>query len=163
MQHLLLGSAPNARVSHADAAKGRETGTLTVTEPDDVVVIGSSRVFDAWVDDGGPTVLGPQIHALRVDPSVLDPWFLAGCLRAPANARQAGTHASATSRIDVRRLQIPRLPLAEQRRYGEVFRRLASFDGLLREARALGTELTRTLSDGLAAGRLTAEDRGNEG
>ncbi|MCC3650832.1 N-6 DNA methylase [Streptomyces sp. S07_1.15] len=163
VQHLLLGSAPNGRVSHADAAKGRETGTLTVTEPDDVVVIGSSRVFDAWVDDGGPTVLGPQIHALRVDPSVLDPWFLAGCLRAPANARQAGTHASATSRIDVRRLQIPRLPLAEQRRYGEVFRRLASFDGLLREARALGTELTRTLSDGLAAGRLTAEDRGNEG
>ncbi|WP_030543169.1 N-6 DNA methylase [Streptomyces albus] len=163
VQSLLLGGAPTGRVSHADAAKGRETGTLTVTEPTDVVVIGSSRVFNAWVDDGGPTVLGPQIHALRADPAVIDPWFLAGCLRAPANARQAGTHASATSRIDVRRLQIPRLPLAEQRRYGEIFRRLASFEGLLREARGLGTELTRSLSDGLAAGRLTAQPPGDGG
>ncbi|MBQ0985227.1 N-6 DNA methylase [Streptomyces sp. F63] len=161
VQNLLLGGAPAGRVSHADAAKGRETGSLTVTEPTDVVVIGSSRVFNAWVDTGGPTVLGPQIHALRADPSVLDPWFLAGCLRAPANARQAGTHASATSRIDVRRLQIPRLPLAEQRRYGEVFRRLASFEDLLREARGLGTELARGLSDGLAAGRLATENRGS--
>ncbi|PGH47070.1 N-6 DNA methylase [Streptomyces sp. Ru87] len=154
VQDLLLGGAPLGRVAAGDVAAGGGDGTLTVTETTDVVVVGSSRAFDAWVDADGPTVLGPQFHALRPDPALLDRWFLAGCLRAPANARQAGSHASTASRVDVRRLQIPRLPLDEQRRYGEVFRRLADFERLLGESRGLGTELVRGLSDCLSAGGL---------
>ncbi|HCA86162.1 MAG TPA: hypothetical protein DEQ61_12060 [Streptomyces sp.] len=155
IQDLLLGSAASGWLTPGDVAEGHKASTLTLTEPTDVVVVGSSRVFDAWVDTDGPTALGPQIHALRADASVIDPWFLAGCLRAPANARQAGTHASTASRIDVRRLQIPRLPLGEQRRYGEVFRRLTEFERLLRESGGLGAELIQGLSDGLSAGRLS--------
>ena len=112
------------------------------------------RAFDAWVDTDAPTVLGPQIFTLRVDPALLDPWFLAGCLRAPANARRAGTHASASSRVDVRRLQVLQLPLGEQRVYGEAFRRLSAFERSLREAEAVGRELVNGLNDGLSAGRM---------
>ncbi|MFI6581761.1 N-6 DNA methylase [Embleya sp. NPDC050493] len=127
---------------------------LTVTVPDEVVVVGVARAFDAWVDTDAPTVLGSQLFALRTDPSVLDPWFVAGCLRAPANGRQAGSHASTTSRINVRRLHVLRLPLDEQRRYGDAFRRLAMFERTLAEVRDLGGELVGGLSDGLSAGGL---------
>ncbi|MFI7534887.1 class I SAM-dependent DNA methyltransferase [Streptosporangium sp. NPDC049376] len=141
-------------LSQREASAGEESGGLTVTTPDEVVVVGSYRAFTAWVDVEAPTVLGPQLFALRVDPALLDPWFLAGCLRAPANARRAGTHASTSSRVDVRRLQVLRLPLREQRVYGEVFRRLSVFERSLREAGAVGRELVNGLTDGLSAGRL---------
>ncbi|MYW05304.1 N-6 DNA methylase [Streptomyces sp. SID3343] len=127
---------------------------LTVTAPDEVIVVGVARAFDAWVDTNAPTVLGPQLFALRTDPSVLDPWFVAGCLRAPANGRQAGSHASTASRINVRRLHVLRLPLDEQRRYGDAFRRLATFERTLAEVDGLGRELVGGLSDGLSAGGL---------
>ncbi|GAA3357392.1 N-6 DNA methylase [Streptomyces antimycoticus] len=126
-----------------------------VAEAGDVVVVGVARAFSAWVHDGPPTVLGPQLHAVRVQPEQLDAWFLAGSLRAPANARQAGTHTSSSSRIDVRRLQVRQVPLNEQRRYGAAFRELAEFEGMVRRADTLGHGLVRDLGDELAAGRLS--------
>lgn len=98
--------------------------------------------------------VGPQIHALRVDPDVLDPWFLAGSLKSPANARHAGTHASSSSRIDVRRLQVRRIDLSEQRRYSDAFRHLAAFEGLAERLRIVAKRMGRDLGDELAAGRL---------
>lgn len=145
-------------------AEGEPRGWLTlgdveelkalVVGPGDVVVVGVSRVFSAWVHEGHPMVLGAQLHGVRVHPEQLDAWFLAGSLRAPANARQAGTHTSSSSRIDVRRLQVRQLPLAQQRRYGGVFRGLAQFEEMVRRAGVLGLGLVRDLGDELAAGRL---------
>ncbi|GAA0821444.1 N-6 DNA methylase [Streptosporangium amethystogenes subsp. fukuiense] len=151
---VLVGGRPSGWLPGREAWAGETAGTLTVTVPEEVVVVGAYRAFGAWVDTDAPTVLGSQLFALRVDPALLDPWFLAGCLRAPANARQAGTHASTSSRIDVRRLQVLRLPLEEQRRYGEAFRRLTVFERSLREAGTIGRELVNGLTDGIAAGRL---------
>jgi hypothetical protein len=135
-------------------AQGEQDGSLTVTASQDVIVSVLARAFDVQVDSDVPSVLGPQLSALRVNPAVLDPWFLAGCLRAPANVQRAGTHASTTSRIDVRRLQVPRLSLKEQRRYGEIYRRITVFERDLREMRTVGAELSRSLGDLLAAGQL---------
>nr|WP_168506955.1 N-6 DNA methylase [Streptomyces sp. S1D4-11]QIY94508.1 N-6 DNA methylase [Streptomyces sp. S1D4-11] len=126
-----------------------------VAEAGDVVVVGVARAFSAWVHEGPPTVLGPQLHAVRVQPEQLDAWFLAGSLRAPANARQAGTHTSSSSRVDVRRLQVRQVPLGEQRRYGEAFRELSAFERMVRRAGDLGAGLVRDLGDELAAGRLS--------
>jgi len=41
-------------------------------------------------------------------------WFLAGFLRGTANNRQASSYASTATRLDVRRLQVPRMPPADQ-------------------------------------------------
>ncbi|MFD0883224.1 class I SAM-dependent DNA methyltransferase [Streptosporangium algeriense] len=153
------GGGTKGWLSSAEASAEEESGTVTITAPDEVVVVGSYRAFTAWVDVDAPTVLGPQLFALRVDPALLDPWFLAGCLRAPANARRAGTHASSSSRVDVRRLQVLRLPLPEQRAYGEVFRRLIDFERSLREAGTVGRELVNDMTDGLSAGRLPGARR----
>ncbi|WP_184753345.1 hypothetical protein [Streptosporangium album] len=151
---VLAGGRPPGWLPAQEASEGGKRGILTVTAPGEVVIVGAYRAFDAWVDVDAPTVLGPQLFAVRVDPALLDPWFLAGCLRAPTNARRAGTHASSSSRVDIRRLQVLRIPLEEQRRYGEAFRRLSAFERSLREAGTVGRELVGGMIDGLSTGKL---------
>ncbi|MFD3625904.1 class I SAM-dependent DNA methyltransferase [Streptomyces sp. NPDC058698] len=148
---LMTDGAPHGWIAHDDVS----ASGATVAEAGDVIVVGVARVFSAWVHDGPPTVLGPQLHAVRVQPEQLDAWFLAGSLRAPANARQAGTHTSSSSRVDVRRLQVRQVSLGEQRRYGEAFRELAAFERMVRHAGDLGAGLVRDLGNELAAGRLS--------
>ncbi|GAA1898160.1 N-6 DNA methylase [Actinomadura bangladeshensis] len=135
-------------------ARTFQDAELTVAEPGDIVVVGAQRAFDAWVQEPEQVVLGAQLMAVRPDREQLDPWYLAGCLRTPANARRAGGHASTSSRIDIRRLEVPRLPLDEQRHYGELFRELATFTGSLRRLAETGTALGDTLGGLLAAGHL---------
>lgn len=147
---LLTGGEPTGSLAADDPA----VPAAVIAEPGDIVVVGAARAFSAWVHEGPPTALGPQLHAVRVQPEQLDAWFLAGSLRAPANVRQAGTHTTSSSRIDVRRLQVRQVPLREQRRYGEVFRELAAFEQLTRRTAELGADLVHNLGDELAAGRL---------
>ncbi|MFE0702427.1 N-6 DNA methylase [Streptomyces sp. NPDC058872] len=109
------------------------------------------RVVDASAEGAA---LGRNLQLLRPDPAALDPWFLAGFLRATANTRQASSYASTATRLDVRRLQLPRLPLVDQRRFGERFRELAAFEESLRLAARLGDQLVQGLYDGLADGTV---------
>jgi type I restriction-modification system DNA methylase subunit len=139
----------------------RAGGALIIAEAGDVVVVGVERAYGAWVQTDGPVALGPQLYRLRVDPALLNPWFIAGCLRAPANARQAGTHTSSSSRIDVRKLQVLQLLLTEQRRYARAFQQLAAMEEALTDVRIVGAGLLRTLSNGLAAGQLRQEAAGS--
>ncbi|GAA3491744.1 N-6 DNA methylase [Streptomyces cremeus] len=144
IQDLLLGEAPRLAVDPAEEH--------TVAEKGDVIVVGVDRLFRTWVHQDEPVALGPQLYRLRVDPTLLDAHFLAGCLRAPANRRQAGTHASSSSRIDVRRLQVPQLPVADQVRLRASFRDLADFDTMLEQVHQQGKGLIGELSDRLASG-----------
>ena len=57
-------------------------------------------------------------------PTRLDPHFIAMFVRADALAAPVANTHSALTRDDVRRCRVPRLPLAEQHRYGEAFRLL---------------------------------------
>lgn len=136
-----------------DLAEGRPPSGRTVAEPGlvdvaagDVVasVLGAARVLT----DGG-AVLGPYLARYRVDPERLDPDFLAGLLRAAEPAAHGGS-----SRIDVRRIPIPRLPLEDQRRYGAAFRQLADVADTVRAAAAAGETLVRLGLAGLATGHL---------
>jgi hypothetical protein len=151
-----LLTVPDLMTDGSPGAWLLDAGGHTVAEAGDVIVAGVIRAFDAWVHQGDPTALGPQLFALRVDRHKLDPHFLAGCLRAPSNGRQAGTHASTSSRVDVRKLQVLQLPLEEQEPYGEAFQRITEFTALLTRAKSLATGLTQSLSDRLAAGDLSA-------
>ncbi|MFF0557981.1 N-6 DNA methylase [Streptomyces sp. NPDC004266] len=144
---LLHDGAPHGMVP-ADSAP-------VVAEEGDVVVAGVARAFRAWVHEGPPMALGPQLYVLRVDTEKLDAHFLAGCLYAPANGRQAGTHASSSSRVDIRRLQVLQLPLEKQMAYAETFRRLRAFEELLTAAGSSGRGLVSGMSDRIAAGGLS--------
>ncbi|MFJ2029623.1 N-6 DNA methylase [Streptosporangium sp. NPDC087985] len=124
-----------------------------LTRPGDVAVPQIVRTPVARVLTRGGAVLGTNIHLLRPDPAVLDPDFLAGFLCGSGNLR----HYSATSttiRVDVRRAEVPLLPIEEQRSYGEAFRRLATFESALRQAAELGENLIRLTADGLTHGSV---------
>ncbi|MEU6410630.1 N-6 DNA methylase [Microbispora sp. NPDC046933] len=124
-----------------------------VTRPGDVVVPQVVTAPVARVLTKGDALLGPHLSLLRPDPEVLDPEFLAGFLCASINVRHYSSMSS-RYRVDVRRAELPLLPMEEQRRYGEAFRRLAEFRSALRETAALGDDLARLVADGLTHGVL---------
>ncbi|WP_433320152.1 N-6 DNA methylase [Micromonospora chersina] len=134
------------------AADDRLTPRIALQPGDVVVSVTERRLFARINTESGP-LLGRQLWLLRPDPQVLDSWFLAGHLGTTVNQRLAGSLLG-TSRFDVRRVQLPRAAIGEQRRQGEVFRRLHELTETIREAAALGADITRLTADGLASGRL---------
>ncbi|MFI5807488.1 N-6 DNA methylase [Streptomyces sp. NPDC051561] len=168
-QDVLTGGAPSGTAVAAgpfSGITGSGTGAGTppdapdadtvLTAPGDVVVpvLGGGAVARVIDEAGAGAVLGRNLHLLRPDPAAVDPWFLAGFLRGTANNRRASSYASTAARLDVRRLQLPRLPRADQQRYGERFRTLAAFEDALRVAGRLGEQLVQGLYDGLADGSV---------
>ncbi|WP_075738494.1 N-6 DNA methylase [Streptomyces acidiscabies] len=155
--HLGEGQSEQWWMASEDVELGERDRVLTVTGFGDVVVVTTFMEFDAWVETAAPTVLGPHLQRLRVNPELLDPWFLAACLRVRFNARQAGTHASVSSRVDVRRLRALRVPMDEQRRYGAAYRQLVAFERAAEELASVSGVLSGTLAELLAVGQVGAE------
>lgn len=147
------GTAPSGSWSADEAAFAH----LTRIEAGDVVVPAvftaeGTSVRVAETADAG-ALLGPNLHLLRPDPDVLDPWFLAGFLAAPANTRQA-TYGSSIVRLDVRRFEVPLLPLEVQQGYGTTFRALHRFNTALSRVGDFGARLGAGLLEGLTSGVL---------
>ncbi|WP_329251211.1 N-6 DNA methylase [Streptomyces sp. NBC_01478] len=151
-QDVLAGTAPSGMLPESDEV-------AVLTEPGDVVVpvLGGGAMARVIDDTTRGAALGRSLVLLRPDPGSLDPWFLAGFLRGTANNRQASSYASTATRLDVRRLQLPRLSLDEQRRYGARFRALEDFERALRQAGRLGEQLVRGMYDGLTDGTVTPD------
>ncbi|MFE9774978.1 hypothetical protein ACFYOV_25550 [Streptomyces sp. NPDC005931] len=151
-QDVLAGTAPSGTLPESDEE-------AVLTEVGDVVVpvLGGGSVARVVDDETAGAVLGRNLVLLRPDPAALDAWFLAGFLRGTANHRRASSYASTATRLDVRRLQLPRIPLEEQRRYGARFRALDEFERVLRLAGRLGERLVRGMYDGLADGTVAPD------
>ncbi|MDQ0601175.1 hypothetical protein QF037_005520 [Streptomyces canus] len=149
---VIAGTAPSGTLPESDEE-------AVLVEPGDVVVpvLGGGSMARVIDDASGGAALGRSLVLLRPDPTALDPWFLAGFLRGTANNRQASSYASTATRLDVRRLQLPRLPLDEQRRYGARFRTLDEFERALRHAGRLGNQLVRGMYDGLTDGTVAPD------
>uniref|UniRef100_UPI0009C09250 N-6 DNA methylase n=1 Tax=Streptomyces viridosporus TaxID=67581 RepID=UPI0009C09250 len=149
---VLSGTDPSGTLPESDEE-------AVLTEPGDVVVpvLGGGSVARVIDRATAGAVLGRNLVLLRPDPAALDPWFLAGFLRGTANHRQASSYASTATRLDVRRLQLPRLPRDEQRRYGARFRDLDAFERALRQAGRLGEQLVRGMYDGLTDGTVAPD------
>ncbi|MFF1679515.1 N-6 DNA methylase [Streptomyces sp. NPDC058256] len=148
---VLAGTAPSGSLPETD---GGEEAVLVETGDVVVPVLGGGSTARVVDDRTAGAALGRNLALLRPDPAALDPWFLAGFLRGTANNRQASSYASTATRLDVRRLQVPRLSLEEQRTYGERFRALAEFEDALRRAGRLGEQLVRGMYDGLTDGTV---------
>ncbi|MFD5235963.1 N-6 DNA methylase [Streptomyces tendae] len=146
---VLTGTGPSGTLPEGDEEP-------VLTEPGDVVVpvLGGGSVARVIDDATAGAALGRNLVLLRPDPAALDPWFLAGFLRGTANHRRASSHASTATRLDVRRLQLPRLALDAQRGYGDRFRALDEFERALRLAGRLGEQLVRGMYDGLTDGTV---------
>ncbi|MFF2045822.1 N-6 DNA methylase [Kitasatospora sp. NPDC058170] len=153
-QDLIAGGAPSG-APDSGGSTGPAAGIRT--RPGDVLVPALGGGVARVVQADGPlagAALGRQLHLLRPDLEAVDPEFLAGQLRSTASTRRAASHATTTARLDIRRVELPRLPIADQRRLGTAFARIAAFDATLQQAAALGHGLAQSLTDGLATGAL---------
>ncbi|WP_326829600.1 N-6 DNA methylase [Streptosporangium sp. NBC_01810] len=130
-----------------------------IVRPGDVLVPNIARRPVARVAGEGGPVLGLRLSLLRPDPALLDPHFVAGFLSGSVNLRNYVTVGS-RAQVDVRRAELPPLPIEEQRGYGETFRKLAEFEASLRRVATLGEDLIQLISDGLTHGavRPSTED-----
>ncbi|WP_030617421.1 N-6 DNA methylase [Streptomyces sclerotialus] len=154
-EHDVIGGMPPSGTLPEPAAGDAPEDPVLLRAGDVVVpVLGGGAIARVVDPDTEGAALGRNLFLLRPEPAALDPWFLAGFLRGTANNRQASSYASTATRLDVRRLQLPRLPPAEQRAYGERFRALAAFEAALRDSARLGERLTQGLYDGLTDGSI---------
>jgi hypothetical protein len=158
-EHPVLTSDDVINGNPARGSTERHISPQIDLRPGDIVVpLVAAHLHPRVITEGG-ALLGRGLHLVRCDPQTMDPWFIAGYLRTSSNERQTGTSSSSGSlRFDVRRAQVPRIPVDEQRRHGAVFRQLQEFDDAVRDAAALSVELSRHTADGLAAGLVTTEE-----
>lgn len=143
---LATGVAPSAKLAapNGDAVELHSGDVVAST------LLASDRPRAEVIETAG-WVLGRNVQLLRVDPDRVDPHFLAGLLRTRSLVRSA-TSSSGTHRVDVRRVEVPVLDIAEQRRIGKQLRRMHEFEVGLRGAAEHGRALAQQLTDGLVAG-----------
>ncbi|MEF9907722.1 N-6 DNA methylase [Streptomyces sp. P9-A2] len=176
------GAGKGGRGAGADAARpvftgsdisrgSGPTGDPATVRTDTAPVIAAGDVLVRAVASGGGgamalvvgeaeagALLGPHVHLFRPDPARLDAWFLAGFLGAEDNIAGAST-GSTVLNVSPGRLRVPLLPLEEQRRYGEAFRRVHELRAEAGRATRLAEETARLLSGGLTGGQLLPSSR----
>lgn len=166
-----------ARTSYVTLAELERTGTLAIRPRDttqragDVVLRTLGRppavVTAVAGADGRESVaeVGGAAQVIEIDAGRLDPYFVAVFLRGEIAALPVANTLSAVSREDLRRCRIPRMPLAEQRRYGAEFQRLVELESALRSLADLSAKVIEQAIHGLTTGVLAPErtitDRAN--
>ncbi|WP_040863338.1 hypothetical protein [Nocardia niigatensis] len=140
-------SAKDVRLGRAPSRWGDACapGAIEIRVGDIAVAISTEPAVRVCTDNG--VLLGPGIRLVRADSDAIDPYFLAGILRAAVEAAD-GNH------IDIYEVAVPRIPLAEQHRYGKAFEQLTALEAALQRQRANIGLLVRTGFGGLAQGKL---------
>lgn len=96
-------------------------------------------------------------QVVEIDETRLDPYFVALFLRTDGAALPVANTLGAINRDDLRRCRIPRLPLAEQRRYGEAFRRLSELEQALATLSDLSAKVIEQTVLALTTGGVAPE------
>jgi N-6 DNA Methylase len=140
-------AAPKAggRQAYVTLAELERAGALTVRARDDTPRVGdvllrtqgrppvvATAIKASDADEMGQFVDVPGIaQVVEIDGTRLDPYFVSLFLRSDVASLPVANTLGAINRDDLRRCRIPRLPLAEQRRYGEAFRLLSELEQAL--------------------------------
>jgi len=143
---------------HRVSSGARADKDIRISRGDVVLPVAASGPLTVQVvpDEDSGKVLDRGLYLIRPDHERIDPWFLAGFLSSPASSQQA-RYGTTSMRVDVRRMTVPLLPLAEQQRYGAAFRQLHDFTAAASELTNLANELTKLIGTLLAEGTLLPE------
>jgi hypothetical protein len=163
VQGLPRFTAPTAPTRHSSVTLGEleRAGVLTVRARDD-----TPRAGDVLLRTlGRPPIVATGTveddtgvaQVIEIDPGRLDAHFLATFLRADARALPVANTLGALNRDDLRRCRVPRLPLVEQRRYGEAFRHLLELEDVLAALGRASAHVIEQTTNGLIAGVLAPE------
>jgi N-6 DNA Methylase len=154
-------SGRQGRTSHVTLSELERVGALTIRSRDttprkgDVVLRTLNRppaVATGGLDDDNGVAQVVEIDATR-----LDAHFVATFLRDDVAALPAANTLGAVNRDDLRRCRIPRMPLAEQRRYGDAFRQLLELDAALKSLADVSGKVIEQTIHGLTTGVLAPE------
>ena len=156
-----------ARTSHVTLAELERVGALAI-RPRDATPRGGDVLLRTL---GLPLAVATGTSAddrgvaqvVEIDATRLDAHFVATFLRADVAALPVANTLGAVSRDDLRRCRIPRMPLAEQRRYGEAFRRLLELDAALKSLADVSGKVIEQVIHGLTAGVLAPDCKLSEG
>lgn len=96
---------------------------------------------------------------VEIDETRLDAHFIATFLRSDASTLPVANTLGALSRDDLRRCRVPRMPVAEQRRYGDAFRRLHELQEIFTKLAKVSVKVIDENIHGLTVGTLTPEPR----
>jgi hypothetical protein len=150
------------RLSYVTLAELERVGALTIKPRDatprggDVLLRTQDRppvvATGTKADDTGVA------QVVEIDESKLDPHFVATFLRSDVAALPVANTLGAINRDDLRRCRIPRMPLAEQRRYGDAFRHLEQLDATLQALAGVSAKVINEAITGLTAGALSPDE-----
>jgi SAM-dependent methyltransferase len=151
LRDVIRGGPPTA----AEPGGVVEPGWIKIRVGDVIIPAITTGTVVARVAEGEDeeAVLGRNLHLIRPNPHHVDSWFLKGFLATPDNFQRA-SYGSTVTRIDIRRLEMPLLPLPEQQLYGQAFRHLESFDAVAERITRLAGEMTADLRRSLVQGIL---------
>jgi hypothetical protein len=147
------------RLSQVTLAELERVGALTIRARDatpkegDVLLRTQGR--PPVVATGTATDDTGVAQVVEIDQARLDPHFVATFLKADVAALPVANTLGAINRDDLRRCRIPRMPLAEQRRYGDAFRHLAQLDATLQALAATSARIIDQTVYGLTTGVLS--------
>lgn len=108
-----------------------------LTEPGDIILSPASGKLRTVVDEEGGHILASPLQALRFRADWVDPHVAAAFLASPRNRRFAKSSNSAYTRVDLRDLELPVLPLEQAQRLRAALDDLATTE---RDARALADQ-----------------------
>ena len=164
---VFAASEPEVRTSYVTLAELERVGALTI-KPRDVTPRGGDVLLRTL--GRAPTVATGTsaddtgvAQVVEIDQTRLDAHFVATFLRADVTALPVANTLGAVSRDDLRRCRIPRMPLAEQRRYGDAFRRLLDLDVVLRTLADVSGKIIDQVIHGLTTGVLAPDHAAIEG
>ena len=166
-------AAPTAggRLAYVTLAELERAGALTVRARDDTPRVGdvllrtqgrppvvATAVKDGDDDEMGQFVDVPGIaQVVEIDGTRLDPYFVALFLRSDVASLPVANTLGAINRDDLRRCRIPRLPLAEQRRYGAAFRLLSELEQALAALSDLSAKVIGQTINALTTGAVAPD------
>jgi hypothetical protein len=96
-------------------------------------------------------------QVVEIDSTRLDSHFLATFLRTDAGALPVANTLGALNRDDLRRCRVPRLPLAEQRHYGDAFRHLQQLEAVVAALAKASAHVIDQTVHGLMTGVLAPD------
>jgi len=166
-------AAPKTASRHAcvTLAELERVGALTIRARDDTPrvgdvllrTLGRQPVVATAEKDQDEDAIGRFVEVsgiaqvVEIDDTRLNPYFVALFLRSDVAALPVANTLGAINRDDLRRCRIPRLPLAEQRQYGDAFRRLSELEQALTALSDLSVKVIGQTVYALTTGAVAPE------
>ena len=153
-------AANSARLASVALAELEWAGVLAIRSRDDVPRRGDLLLRTHGrmpVVATGTAADSGIAQVVEIDPTRIDPHFVALFLRSEVAALPVANTLGAISREDLRRCRIPRLPLADQRKYGEAFQLLTELEQALTRLSDISTKIVEQMIYALIAGAVAPE------